>query len=51
MMRQKGVSFSLEQYALWEELKRAGKTSKSFAQFVKDAFHERIDLLRLRNDN
>jgi hypothetical protein len=42
------VWFNDEQIELFEQLVKAGAISQSFANFVKDAFHDKIDGIRAK---
>ena len=47
MTEQVKVNFNKDgQYALWEQLNKDSLTSETFADFVKGAFHEKIDKIR-----
>ena len=45
----KAVWFNQEAFSLYEQLKKEGLTSQSFREFVKDAFHDKIDNVRMKN--
>jgi len=41
------VGFNDEQNALYDDLKQRGLISQTFSDFVKSAFHEKIDSIKM----
>ena len=46
--KQKAVSFNIEQQQLYKELRKKGLISQKFNDFVKDAFHDKIDNIKMK---
>jgi len=42
------VWFNQEAYSLYEELKKKGLVSQNFNDFVRSAFYDKIDEIRLK---